>query len=37
MLPALAKEIQLKHQAPVVDIEVLDAKGATVRDDSEVL
>lgn len=32
----LAKEIQLQHKAPVLDIEVLDAKGSILTKDNEV-
>ena len=32
----LAKEIQLQHKAPVLDIEVFDAKGSILRKDNEV-
>ena len=36
LFPVLAKEIQLQHKAPVLDIEVLDAKGSILTKDNEV-
>ena len=36
ILAVLAKEIQLQHKAPVVGIEVLDAKGSNLTSNSEV-
>ena len=36
VLAVLAKEIQLQHKAPVIGIEVLDAKGSNLAKDSEV-
>ena len=36
ILAVLAKEIQLQHKAPVVGIEVLDAKGSNLTANSEV-
>ena len=36
ILAVLAKEIQLQHKAPVIGIEVLDAKGSHLTSNSEV-
>ena len=36
ILAVLAKEIQLQHRAPVIGIEVLDAKGSNLTSSSEV-
>ena len=36
ILAVLAKEIQLQHKAPVIGIEVLDAKGSHLNANSEV-
>ena len=36
LFSVLAKEIQLQHKAPVLDIAVLDAKGAILTKDNEV-
>ena len=37
ILSVLAKEIQLQHKAPVLDIQVLDAKGSVLTlEDNEV-
>ena len=36
ILAVLAKEIQLQHKAPVIGIEVLDAKGSHLNTNSEV-
>jgi len=35
IMAVLAKEIQLQHRAPVLDIEVLDARGHTLTKDNE--